>query len=176
MNIDLKKKGIGAGLTVLFISLVILFLSKEEIQVKMFVLSLILGLCVFLFYLIIKQRRRLKIDEECHSLFVDLNERETLILEGPSLIVNSSSSQKGKLFLTNQRLIFISDDSSIRQSLTLSAGVNVELKKQLGLITRQLNVMNGNQGQKFEVEYANDWKTLIKDQIEVNRNKAMEVA
>ncbi len=166
-NYNIKMgTSIGAGIIVLIILFqVIIGSTIDSIVLFYSVLSgLIVGVIAAL------SLRLISLNEEkiISAITLDLDEEESIIIEGAAKYHFESKVYKGKLFLTSRRLIFKTLEPKRSEAVfvgTLKSIKNIDLRRSLRLMGMSLEINADLAHNKFMVDYPSDWKGVIESQI-----------
>lgn len=101
---------------------------------------------------------------------MNLNEYEKVIVEGVAKLINKETNIEGKLFLTHDRLMFISPVPIHSIEYSVDEINDVCINKTCGIFKKGFTISVDGKEERFKVKYPADWKKIIEKQQELNQD------
>ncbi|OIQ41316.1 MAG: hypothetical protein BM563_01120 [Bacteroidetes bacterium MedPE-SWsnd-G1] len=175
-NSDIKI-GLIVGLIIMISTIVFQLIIGFTINLEILFYSVLFGFFFGVLSFILIKLAKLNQERLISQITVDLDEEESLIIEGAAQYHIEPNIYRGKLFLTSNRLIFktIKPKHSValyNNSLKNLKGIS--LKRNLSLHGKCLEIDSDLDHNKFSVDYPNDWKGIIENQIKQTQHANVE--
>ncbi len=170
IDISLKAKVVYLlGIMVIYALLLLIIdtvLGQRSSMISYAIQSVVFSVVWFFVFIYAINKFGKKVD---NSIKIDLAEDEVLEAEGVANIFRGSEAVGGKLFLTNQHLVFISHKYNIQSGITklpLESIVSIDKCKTMGFIDNGLLVRTKTGSElKFVVNERNTWLEVLTQKL-----------
>jgi len=162
------KKGAFVGGGIIIITILFQLIIGFTIDSIVLFYSVMAGLTVGVIIALSFRLINLNEEKNISAITLDLDAEESIIIEGSAKYHFESNVYKGKLFLTSRRLIFKMLEPKNSEAVfvsTLKSIKNIDLRRSLRLMGMSLEIESNFAHDKFMVDYPNDWKGIIENQI-----------
>ncbi|WP_185968854.1 GRAM domain-containing protein [Carboxylicivirga sp. M1479] len=134
-------------------------------------LAILIGLICSLLSGIIMHFRVARLKQQFAGTNLIVKKNEAIIIDGMA----NFNNQMGKLYLTNQRIVFLPKISNSAKeagfNIVLSKIESVMILKTANFIPKGIIIKSPLKERSFEVDYADDWRCLIEWQLLLFKSK-----
>ena len=151
--------GVLFGLAMMFL-VILLFTIQNGFSLSLVYGGIVAGFFAGFLFSVMFLMFVLNLKDKVKLISLDLQINEVVLMEAAANHVKKLNSTGGKLFLTNQRLLFKAHGANLKiynLCYNLQEIVDIEIWKVLGLMSHGLIVIHDNFEDRFMVEYPEIW-------------------
>ncbi|TLX76574.1 hypothetical protein E9993_06700 [Labilibacter sediminis] len=142
-----------------------------DFSVQSLYLATVLGMVCGVIYGLVNYLRIRKMEHISGSIHSLLREEERVVLDGIARCTSINKTMVGRLYLTTDKIVFLPKQEKLDVKLMIQCNLDqvkqIAIKKTFGLFTNGLKICGLNKDWTFTVDFPEDWKHLINQQINI---------
>ncbi|WP_430815594.1 GRAM domain-containing protein [Carboxylicivirga sp. RSCT41] len=155
----------------IILSGLIIIILGFELNVHTIYFSILIGAIVSILTGLFLKLRFQRINNQLKLSQLNLHEGEDIIIDGKA----SHNKVIGRLFLTDQRIVFLpkgqSKNNYLQSEISLDKITRIDKSKTAGLIHNGIVLYDSNTRHTFSIDFADDWCRIIDWQLLLTKSR-----